>query len=403
MGLSDSFLQVMRKVDSTFTSVTEQSISFIGKDGTSIFPFNFRLFTDFCGQIINSPKGSVECMDCNRFFIKNRQVNASVIKCHIGLTMMSVPIIVDGKSDYAITSGQILCEDNVEEFYSNLEHNAAKLDLDYEMLKTSARMLKILTHAEILSRVQFLSVLAEYISVSETQLQLRNKYLEELEQKIRVEKKLKEIEFGFLESQIKPHFLFNTLNLLARTAIRENAGKTAELIYDLADLLRWGFKTKESVCTLEEEFKHVNSYLDIQKTRLGTGLEVETFLEPGIAKCTIPVLTIQPIVENAIIHGVEGISHQATLTVMAESDADHIVITVTDTGEGMGGETVNKIRNYQTTGIGLKNVQERLALFYGNKFSFNIHSIPGKGTKVCIKVAKWIGDACNADVADCRR
>lgn len=150
-----NILKLMEKVDSTFTSVTGQSISFIDSYGSSVFPFNFRLFTDFCKYIIESPKGSVKCMECNRFFLKSSQNQPAFFRCHIGLTMMSVPIVVNGERNYSITSGQVIMDGTQAEFFDNLERNSLELGLDYTKLKKLAGNLKLLSESEILSRIQF--------------------------------------------------------------------------------------------------------------------------------------------------------------------------------------------------------------------------------------------------------
>ncbi|HHW03745.1 MAG TPA: hypothetical protein GXX35_13230 [Thermoanaerobacterales bacterium] len=111
MSSSESNLfKLMEKVDSTFTSITGQSISFIDNHGRSVFAFNFRLFTDFCKYIIESPRGYQKCMECNGLFLHSQKDKYVVFQCHIGLTMMSVTIIENDECNYCITSGQVLME-----------------------------------------------------------------------------------------------------------------------------------------------------------------------------------------------------------------------------------------------------------------------------------------------------
>ena len=116
-----------------------------------------------------------------------------------------------------------------------------------------------------------LQVFAGYVATSEAELETRREYARQVEKKLALERTLHASEFKFLQSQISPHFLFNTLNLLMRTAYREGAPQTADLICDLADLLRRAYYYKDSICTLAEEMQCARQYLTLQSQRLGGG------------------------------------------------------------------------------------------------------------------------------------
>lgn len=385
MSFSETNLfKLMEKVDNTFTSITGQSISFIDRKGNWLFPLNLDLFTDFCKYIITSEKGYAKCKECNQAFESTEYRKISITKCHMGLSTISIPISLEGKDVFLITLGQILKEGEEGEFYNRLEVNAIELDLDYDKMLKNSYKLKVLNYGEIQARGQFLLILSEYITISETELQLRNKYLSELKEKIELENRLREMEFKFLQSQISPHFLFNTLNLLARTANEEGGTKTANLIYDLSDLLRWSFKSKDSICFLYEEFDCVEKYLHIQKARFGNKLDVEINIEPNLNNQLIPVLTIQPLVENIIIHGIPNGDRKVKIIINGETKGNYAVISIRDTGEGISNEILNRLKTQNNISSGIKNVEERLKLYFKNNAKFNIESRLGVGTKVTI-------------------
>lgn len=380
----NNLIKLLQQVDNTFTSITGQSISFIDRLGEWKIPLNLNLFTDFCKYVISSKIGSVMCRDCNHAFHCINENGANIDQCHMGVTMISVPINLNGSCDMLITNAQFLLEGTVENFRHNLLANAHRLNLDYDKLLEYSKKIKVLSYTDAMARAQFLKILAEYITITEAELQVRKNYYVELQKKMELENRLKNMEFKFLQSQISPHFLFNTLNLLMRIAHREGAAHTADLIYDLADLLRWGFKNKNSVCPLKDELECVLSYLRIQQERLGDMLIVETDFDPEADNFLIPVLTIQPLVENAIIHGVRDDNQTVNIGVKAHRTDTSIVIMVQDNGAGIASDTLKRINSFEEKGTGIENVVERIRLYFNGKASFNIDSAEAKGTKITI-------------------
>lgn len=389
---NSNIIKMMKKANRTFTSVTSHSISFMDNEGNPVLPFNMDIFSDFCEYVINSDKGSKKCIECNDI-IENGMENrkSRIFRCHMGLTMIAVPIVISGYCHYSITCGQMLRKGEQEDFFLNLKDKSRKLDLDIDKLVKLGNKVQVITEKEIETRSVFLSMLAEYISIAETQLELNKKYSRELETKIKLEKNLRETQFRFLQAQISPHFLFNNLNLLARVAQKEDADKTSNLIYNLSDLLRRSFKNANSSCTLEEEFHHIKSYLNLQQVRYSGFLDNNVFLEKKIADIDIPIFCIQPFVENAIIHGIEPIERKGEVTVTAVKDRDQVQICVSDNGAGMDKETIETIMKgqskpsrIQASGMGIRNVLERLKLYYNDQYDFKIQSTQDNGTRVSV-------------------
>ena len=200
------------------------------------------------------------------------------------------------------------------------------------------------------------------------------------------QEKLNEAERKALESQMNPHFLFNTLNTIKALAKLHGEQDIYTITVKLGKLLRSTIDNHESECTLEQSMSLIDSYLTIQKLRFGDKLHVETYLDPSCAMVKTPKLIIQPLVENAIIHGLEPKAGTWELSVKVVQLTKRIFISIEDNGvgieEGSLPEDLQKLAN--STHVGVYNVYRRLFLKYGRKMNFSIASTIGEGTKVKI-------------------
>ncbi|MDR6226862.1 sensor histidine kinase [Desmospora profundinema] len=211
-------------------------------------------------------------------------------------------------------------------------------------------------------------------------------------QNLEVQNLLKEMELKTLQNQIQPHFLFNTLNVISKQAYLEGAEQASGLIESVARMFRYNLKGMDRPVTLKEETGHVQHYFAIQtarfRERVGLSIEVEESCLPHM----IPVLTLQPLVENAFIHGVEDCEAGAVIRVRVYRDESDVVVEVEDNGKGMDADTVRRLLHPESeggtqtsghsTGLGVQNVLKRLRLFYGREEIVQIESEPGKGTQI---------------------
>ncbi len=181
---------------------------------------------------------------------------------------------------------------------------------------------------------------------------------------------LREAELHALQSQINPHFLFNMLNAGVQLAIIENAEQTADYIDKAASLLRYNLRRLDTPVTLAEEIDHLNTYFYILSARYGKDrIKFIVELDPAIGDFQLPLLTLQPIVENALVHGVEDMESGGMIIVRAFAQDNMVIIQIQDNGKGMDWETLQSLRDMKrsaghTTGLGLHNVRERLRLFF---------------------------------------
>jgi two-component system, LytTR family, sensor kinase len=185
-------------------------------------------------------------------------------------------------------------------------------------------------------------------------------------------------ELRALQSQINPHFLFNALNTLYGIIPREAAG-ARKTVLNLAEIFRYFLQSEKSFIPLSDELQIVKAYLDIERLRLGPRLDVEIDIDEPALAVLIPILSVQPLVENAIKHGLSTIPGPGLLSLTAKMTNGELRITVEDTGRGFGGQS--DLTGKARSGVGLANVKRRLRLCYGPETDLSIES-SSLGTKV---------------------
>ncbi|HEX8712050.1 MAG TPA: sensor histidine kinase [Terracidiphilus sp.] len=207
-----------------------------------------------------------------------------------------------------------------------------------------------------------------------------------IELKLKVQERLLlEARLDALQRQINPHFLFNTLNSIA-SAVRSKPELAREMTVKLANILRALLKDHDTFVPLREELKFTDDYLDIEVVRFGAEkLRVEKEIDPQTLDVLVPSILLQPLIENSIKHGLEPRLHGGTVTVRSHLNNDRLLIEVADDGVGMSGRPASMLRP-AGAGIGMRNVQERLEVLYGERARFDVVSNPGRGTLVSIEI-----------------
>jgi len=195
-------------------------------------------------------------------------------------------------------------------------------------------------------------------------------------------------EFKALRAQIEPHFLFNALNTIA-SFCRSNPNRARELIMDLSHYFRKTLNKREDFIPLREEIFFIDSYLSIEKARFGKRLAIEMDIPQELEDIKMPVYLLQPLIENSIKHGILPKAEGGVVNVKAEATGDIVEFSVLDNGVGMSEKKVKEVtRNWP--GIGLKNVNERLKLLYGEENGLKISSTPDVGTVVSFRILKEV-------------
>jgi len=195
----------------------------------------------------------------------------------------------------------------------------------------------------------------------------------------------KKAEFKALQAQINPHFLFNTINIIM-SFCRTNPDTARKLLEHLATMLHYNFTNHEDFVTLGEEINTIHAYLEIAKSRFGSRLQIKTNIDPALLHTKIPVLSIQPLAENAIQHGLFPKIAECVLSIDVYRQEDDVVICVSDNGIGMNIDKIERLFTTQSEGIGIRNVYMRLKGIYGQHYGLNIDSKPGYGTITTIRI-----------------
>ena len=216
------------------------------------------------------------------------------------------------------------------------------------------------------------SDLAELLA---TQLRLQQAELERVA--------LSRSELRTLQAQISPHFVYNALTTIA-AFIRTDPDRARQLVLEFAEFTRRAFRSPQAeFSTLADELVYVNQYLLLEQARLGDRLSVRYQIEPEVLSVTVPTLVLQPLVENAVKHGVEAVRGSGTITLRAEDDNEECLVTVSDDGAG-----------FEANGDGaepgaLHNVDRRLREVFGAQHGVTVESAPGHGTTVRLRVPKY--------------
>ena len=200
---------------------------------------------------------------------------------------------------------------------------------------------------------------------------------------------LKEYELKALQAQINPHFLYNTLSMMNWMAIRSNQMDISKVTLALSTFYRTALSKGEDMVTVENCIRNMEAYLEIQLTMHDNNFTVEWETDPEIKNEKMPKLLLQPVVENAIEHGIdEKEEGDKKISLLFKGVGDDVVITVRDNGMGMEQEKAETLVAYQAKGYGLKNVNDRIRLLYGEGYGIRIFSAPGEGTNVVMRFPK---------------
>ena len=198
-----------------------------------------------------------------------------------------------------------------------------------------------------------------------------------------------------LRAQISPHFLYNALTTIA-SFVRTDPERARELVLEFADFTRYSFRSAGEFTTLADELRNIDRYLTLERARFGTRLQVRLQVAPEVLGVVLPFLALQPLVENAVRHGLSGTPNGGTVTVIAEDSGTECLISVEDDGVGMdpsrlqsGGDLDSAEAYSSGAHVGLGNVDDRLRAAFGVDYGLVVETALGAGTKVSLRVPKF--------------
>ncbi|MFZ5975875.1 MAG: sensor histidine kinase [Bacillota bacterium] len=396
--INEDILQEIQDEYSQATGFAAVTVDYRGGPVT-----HYSNFTDFCKLMRRNEKCRQCCYqsDAHGGLEAARLGKPAVYRCHSGLVDFAIPIIIRGQYMGSLMAGQVkLPNDEMERLEFITKHTQGLLE-DEEILEAYNRLPvvqydKIIASANLMFKV--INNIAEkdmLKSVHEELKENNQRLVEEMKARVVLERTLKDAEIKALRSQINPHFLFNALNTVGSLALIEKANKTQELVYLLADLLRFSVKHKEAI-SVDEEIAQVERYLKVQSIRYGSKISYVIDIIPDIREVLIPSAILLPFLENSVIHGLEMKESDGFVKVSGYIADDNIVFDIVDNGIGMNRQRLSEVLEFdggqplngKSTGIGISNVYKRLFYTYGDRFKLTIKSTPGEGTSVRLKLPK---------------
>ncbi len=217
---------------------------------------------------------------------------------------------------------------------------------------------------------------------------MTREYLLNLENSVRRQKELNETQFRMMQAQLNPHFLYNTLDSMKWLGVTHGVPQVATLATNLATILRASISEGEFV-TLQQELELIDRYIDIQSIRFGDQFSYEVDIDDHFQSCLVPKLVLQPLVENAVIHGVEG-RDDGYIKVEAEEQDGVLLLIVSDNGRGIPEEILRKLnapdKKEQGGHLGLYNVDRIIRLHYGDRYGISVESVQGEGSRVQLRL-----------------
>ncbi|MCC5910633.1 MAG: PocR ligand-binding domain-containing protein [Clostridiaceae bacterium] len=392
---------VLQKIQDEFATATDFAVIVVDSMGKPVTKHSNCSY--FCNLIRNEEacKGFCEASDARGGLEAARTGKPYIYRCHTGLVDFAAPIIFQGHYLGAMMAGQVLVN---KERLQDLEI-VCKDTIDWQKNKElleSYKNLPVLSFEKIKAVCETMSLFCNYIvekgitNKIQNELHEKDMKLAETKQKqLELENSLKEAKLKVLHSQINPHFLFNALNTISSLSIIEKAPKTQEITYVLSDMLRYTLKKTSQMVPLKEEISYIEKYLHFQQTRFRDRLNYKIHVPKELQMLEIPFMTLQPLVENAIIHGLEPKEEGGIINITAYPFKKDVIITIEDDGVGttfdkLKSITVKKesaIQNSRhTTGLGIHNVNDRLIHYYGKDYCLKIISKLESGTKVTVTI-----------------
>lgn len=293
----------------------------------------------------------------------------------------------------AIVSTYRLTKPIIELSHSAERVSAGDFDANLSSIKTDDEINVLAVAFE-----KMIASIKSYIDELKSQAEVEKRLKEQEMQNLRIKSLLKDAELKSLQSQINPHFLFNTLNAASQLSMMEGADRTSEFIENIAELFRYNLRKLDEPATLGDEIKYARNYMFILKTRFGSRIGFRTDVDESLQNVKVPCTIIQPIIENAYIHGLQNLERDGEIILTVRQHAGNILIEVEDNGEGMSEEQVRElltmssgesIQRKHVTGIGISNVIERLQLYYNKAEARDVIEIvskKGHGTRVTLKL-----------------
>ena len=376
-------------------------------------------FTKFCRNMYFSREGHRKCRQCNSDADKKafELGGPYIYHCHAGLIDVAAPIIVGGYHVGTVACGQILLQQLNDPYRARVRRKLS--DFPRSFIETQMEALEevsVIPLKRVRGFARLLWAVANNVvtlinnNIKEKRLNIENvKLISEIRARLQLEKdihaaklQVKEAELKSLQAQINPHFLYNTLDSIQWLAVLHGAEDIQRMIHNLSQVLHHSLDRKNLVASVRDELEQIKSYLMIQRTRYGDKISYFINVEPDVLDFRLPKLVLQPLVENAILHGLEPKPSPGKIWINGWlSTPEEAVIEVGDDGVGIDSDCedllVSQMSSTATNPdqeslshhkLGLLNVHRRLIQSFGERFGLRIEGNGGVGTIVNFRIPR---------------
>jgi len=396
--------ETMLTISRSMFKATGMVVSFNDQDGRSIV--EHEAYHPFCRLVCSTTLGRERCRLSNLDVGTDsaRRHGSNLRPCHAGIPLLSVPIIGSQHHLGSIVFGQVLLQKPTEDVVRTMLRGTSDLGHRNEDLADLYVTVPVVEADRYHSAAHLVAFVAQSFAEMTLNRELRTKIREERERRLEaarirseLEASLRRAELHSLADKIKPHFLFNTLNVIARLIMMDRAQEAADVVYSLSRLLRLSLEQADDNSTLEDELAYVESYLTIQKKRFGARLRYVIDIPADLNSTCLPALTLQPLVENALTHGLEPLPQGGSLCITATELRADVLLTVSDDGAGISHREVRAFEDWKSNNkpsladdtegsLGLRITHRRLDLRFGKGYGLTVAKRVGGGTSVTMTV-----------------
>lgn len=365
-------------------SLSNISLQLIDTSGNILLEFNPS--PDFCKYICQEDETRV----CSDYISRLKPGKGDRFICRYGLENILLPVDTNNETIGYVLGAQVYSTDSeYQKYLIDITAIAKDKKLEREFIAKSIAAIKTIEEKKIEIHEQICNHITQNICYDLSQSNdTSDKAIARLSiEKEMLEKKIIDLEAKNISLVINPHFLFNTLNSIARIAYFEKSHTTEELIYCLSDLLRYNLKQNDELHTIGAEMDNIEKYLYIQKMRYKNRLEYDIDIADHIKTLRIPNMIIQPIVENALIHGITPKRDGGKIKIHAVTYKNDINISVTDNGNGFPKDVLQSLQQSENKlGIGFRSTDKRLKRYFGEQYGLKIEKSDYSGSTVTISI-----------------
>ena len=365
-------------------SLSNISLQLIDTSGNILLEFNPS--PDFCKFVCQEDEKRI----CSDYISRLKPGEGDRFICRYGLENILLPVDINSQTIGYVVGGQVYSTDSeYQKYLIDILDIAKDKKLEPEFIAKSLGAIKTIEENKIEIHEQICNHITQNIGYDFSQsIHTSDKAVARLSiEKEMLEKKIIDLEAKNISLVINPHFLFNTLNSIGRIAYFEKSHTTEELIYCLSDLLRYNLKQDDELHTIGAEMDNIEKYLYIQKMRYKNRLEYEIEIADHIKAFRIPNMIIQPIVENALIHGITPKRDGGKIKIYAETYKNDINISVMDNGNGFPKEVLQSLQQSENKlGIGFRTTDKRLKRYFGEDYGLKITKSDYSGSTITISI-----------------